>query len=140
MTIGEVAHRSGLNASAIRYYEAQGLLPKPVRFAGQRRYDPSILERLAVLERARECGFTLAEIRQLFQGFRAGTPPSERWQVLARKKLAELDELTRQIAVMRKLLLAKCECRDLEECGRRILGKASAQAGGDPAPGSAEMP
>ena len=132
MTIGEVAHRAGLSASAIRYYESRGLLPRPVRTGGRRHYDSGILERLAVLQRARDCGFTLTEIKQLFHGFREGTPPSERWQTLARRKLAELDELTRQIEKMRRLLLKRCECRDLEECGRRILT--------NPARGWAGMP
>jgi MerR family redox-sensitive transcriptional activator SoxR len=121
MTIGEVASRSGLNASAIRFYEKEGLLPKPGRSGGRRQYDAPILERLAVLQRARDCGFTLPEIRHLFTGFREGTPPSQRWQTLARKKLVELDELTRKIAVMKTYLTRSCDCRDLQECGQRIL-------------------
>jgi MerR family redox-sensitive transcriptional activator SoxR len=130
MMIGEVAHRSGLNASAIRYYETQGLLPRPLRSRGQRRYDGAILERLALLQRARDCGFTLAETRQLLHGFRQDTLPSERWQTLARKKLAELEEKIRRIEEMKRLLLRKCECRDLEECGRRILRKRLAPDSG----------
>jgi MerR family redox-sensitive transcriptional activator SoxR len=121
MTIGEVASRSGLKASAIRFYEMEGLLPKPERTGGRRCYDASILERLAVLQHARDCGFTLPEIKHLFTGFREGTPPSQRWQTLARKKLIELDELTRKIAAIKRLLRKSCECRDLQECGRRIL-------------------
>ena len=125
MTIGQVASRSGFNASAIRFYERQGLLPKAARSSGQRRYDASILERLAVLRRARDCGFTLGEIKHLFHGFRESTPPSERWQQLARRKLLELEALTRQIAVMTTMLRKSCECRDLQECGRRILRNAA---------------
>jgi DNA-binding transcriptional MerR regulator len=60
----------GPRASAIRFYEKAGLIPKPLRSGGQRRYDRTILDRLAVLEFAIECGFTLAEARQLFSGFR----------------------------------------------------------------------
>src|ERR1700683_2007579 len=98
MTIGQVAKQSGLAASAIRYYEQAGVLPKPIRIGGRRQYGQSILERLAVLERAKACGFSLAEARQLFFGFREGTPPFERWQAMARRKIAELDELTGKIA------------------------------------------
>lgn len=118
MTIGEVAKRAGLRASAIRFYEREGLLPKPVRAGGQRRYDPSVLARLAVLERAKNAGFTLAEVRQFFgdEG-----RPSERWQRIARKKIAELDLMSARIAVMRDLLERRCGCADLEECGRRLL-------------------
>ena len=118
--IGQVAKESGLAASAIRFYEQAGVLPKPVRAAGRRQYDPSILERLAVLERARACGFSLAEIRRLFYGFPHGTPPSARWQALARRKLAELEQLEANIAATREMLLRPCSCRDLAECGRRI--------------------
>lgn len=120
MTIGKVAKESGFSASAIRYYEQQGILPKPVRIGGRRHYHPAILERLAVLDRAKACGFTLTETRQLFYGFREGTPPSERWRTLARRKLAELDELARKIAATRELLERSCACGDLGECGRRI--------------------
>jgi len=89
MTIGQVAKESGLASSAIRFYEQTGVLPKPIRIGGRRQYDGSILEKLAVLDRAKACGFSLAEIRQLFYGFREGAPPSERWQKLARRKLIE---------------------------------------------------
>ena len=126
MLIGQVARRSGLTISAIRYYEEKGVLPKPVRVKGRRHYDPSILEKLAVIERAKACGFSLAEARQLFFGFRENTPPSERWHTLSRKKLAELDELERKIAATRHLLERNCHCQDLAECGRRIRsGKTS---------------
>ncbi|MBZ5617918.1 MAG: MerR family transcriptional regulator [Acidobacteriia bacterium] len=127
MTIGQVAKQIGLRASAIRFYEKSGLLPKPLRSGGQRRYDSAILERLAVLERAKDCGFTLEEVRRLFNGFRRDVPLSERWQGLARKKIAELDALTQRIAVMKELLerAQKCRCIDFHECGRRILGSGS---------------
>jgi MerR family redox-sensitive transcriptional activator SoxR len=120
MTIGEVAKRSGLAASAIRYYEQAGVLPKPGRIGGRRQYDPSILERLAVVDRAKACGFTLAETRRLFYGFREAVPAPERWRTLARRKLQQLEELTRQIEMMKELLQRPCTCRDLAECGRRI--------------------
>ena len=126
MTIGQVAKQAGLAASAIRYYEQAGVLPKPIRIAGRRNYSAAVLERLAVLERAKACGFTLDEVRRLFYGFREDAPPSERWQALAERKIAELDELTRKIAAMKNMLSRRCHCRDLGECGRRILaGKRS---------------
>jgi MerR family transcriptional regulator, redox-sensitive transcriptional activator SoxR len=129
MTIGQVAKEAGLAASAIRYYEDVGVLPKSVRVGGRRIYGRSILERLAVVERAKACGFSLADTRQLLYGFRDGVPPSERWQSLARRKIAELDELAGKIAAMRKLLERPCACQDLGECGRRIFAKKRAAAG-----------
>jgi MerR family redox-sensitive transcriptional activator SoxR len=117
MTIGEVARRTGLRASAIRFYERAGLLSKPVRMSGQRRYDTAILDRIAVLERAKACGFTLTEIGILFndQGRH-----SIKWQRLAKKKIAELDTTLQRIAAMKDLLRRDCQCATAEECGRRI--------------------
>jgi len=123
MTIGEVAKQSGFAASAIRYYEDAGLLPRPPRIGGRRHYDTGILERLAVLERAKACGFTLAETRQLFFGFREGATPSERWRTLAARKIAELDALALKIAATKKMLEFPCACRDLAECGRRYSAR-----------------
>jgi MerR family transcriptional regulator, redox-sensitive transcriptional activator SoxR len=117
LRIGEVAQRSALRPSAIRFYEKKGLIPKPIRWAGQRRYDPSVLGRLAVLEHAKQCGLTLEEVRALFND---SGRPSERWQRVARKKLAELDARMERIAAMRELLQQRCDCADLDECGRKI--------------------
>jgi DNA-binding transcriptional MerR regulator len=78
-----------------------------------------------VLLRARQAGFTLGEIRQLFYGFRGNVSPSARWKALSRKKLAELGALMRDIRTMQRLLhrLKSCRCDALEECGRRILAR-----------------
>lgn len=103
MTIGQVAKQSGLPASTIRFYEKAGVLPKPSRIGGRRQYTPSILERLAVVDRAKACGFSLPEIRQLFYGFRDGAPPSERWQALARRKIIALDEMARKITATKRV-------------------------------------
>ena len=126
LTIGQVAGRAGIKASAIRCYEKAGLLPKPNRASGQRRYDVTAVERLAVLEFAKNCGFTLAECRELFNGFRDDAPLSIRMQKLAGKKIAELDALGRRVTLMKELLekSLKCKCLDLHECGRRILNGA----------------
>jgi len=70
LTISQVAQEIRLRPSAIRYYENIGLLPQAERLSGQRRYDPTVLYRLAIIQRARQLGFTLSEIRHLFFGFR----------------------------------------------------------------------
>ena len=122
--ISEVARRAGLQPSAIRYYEQIGLLPPAQRVSGQRRYDTTVLYRLAVIQRARQIGFTLDEIRELFFGFRSATRASERWQELSRIKLAELDALMGGIKTMRNLLkkmMQNCRCDTLDQCGKRIF-------------------
>jgi DNA-binding transcriptional MerR regulator len=65
------------------------------------------------VDRAKTCGFSLTEIRQLFYGFREGAPPSERSQTLARRKIAELDDMARKIAASKELLERSCTCKDL---------------------------
>ena len=117
MTIGEVARRTGLRASAIRFYERSGLLPQPIRNCGQRRYDAAILDRIAVLERAKACGFTLTEIGILFN---AAGRHSIKWQRLAEKKIAELEKALQRINDMKGLLEQGCQCATAAECGQRI--------------------
>ena len=70
MKIGELAGRSGLNASAIRYYERRGLLPAPHRAGGQRRYAAEALDRVLLIRFASEMGFTLSEIKLFLNGLR----------------------------------------------------------------------
>lgn len=124
MKISELARQVGLQPSAIRYYEQIGLLPPAERIGGQRRYDTSALYRLAIIQRARQLGFTLDEIRQLFFGFRPVTRASQRWRALSQKKLAELEQLMVSIKSVRRLLLKmiqRCHCATLDQCGRGIL-------------------
>jgi len=124
LTISEVARQVGLQPSAIRYYERIGILLPAQRTGGQRRYDTTVLHRLAVIQRARQTGFSLDEIRELFFGFRDAAPASQRWQKLSRRKLAELEELTEQIKTMRHLLqrmMDCCRCDTLDQCGRGIF-------------------
>ena len=122
LSIGEVARQAGIRASAIRYYEQAGLLPAPRRISGQRRYDLGILGRLALIQFAQQAGFTISEIRTLFEGFEEETPMSLRWQVLARKKLAEVDQVMNRAQRMRILLeqTLACGCVRLDDCARTI--------------------
>jgi MerR family transcriptional regulator, redox-sensitive transcriptional activator SoxR len=122
--IGEVADRAGIEPSAIRYYESLGLLPKPVRVGGKRRYGSDVLDRLALIALAKDSGFTMKEIRQLVAGFTPGSGPAERWRVLATRKLAELDEQATRLRRMRRVLrlALACGCVDLEECAPILQG------------------
>ena len=119
LSIGEVARRAGLRTSAIRYYEASGLLPKPPRRGGRRVYDGSALDWLGLIRLAQEAGFSIAEIRTLIHGFSSRTPPSKRWRSLATRKLDELREQIARARAMERVLtrLLDCECPTLRECG-----------------------
>jgi MerR family redox-sensitive transcriptional activator SoxR len=118
MSIGEVARQAGLEPSAIRYYEGIGILPKPPRVGGKRRYDASILEWLSLIALAREAGFTMAEIRRLVTDFTPDTKPAARWAELASRKLAEIDALVARAERMRAVLriALDCGCFRLADC------------------------
>jgi MerR family transcriptional regulator, redox-sensitive transcriptional activator SoxR len=125
MTIGEVARRASLRTSAVRYYEKIGLLPNPARIRGQRRYASNVLEHLAVISVAKRVGFRIDEIKQLFHGFRDGVPAFRRWDILAQRKLVELEEMIVRAKQIKRLLrkAESCKCLSLEDCGRAFLRK-----------------
>jgi MerR family redox-sensitive transcriptional activator SoxR len=118
LTIGTIARRAGVTASALRFYEQEGLLPAPPRVGGQRRYEPDVLQRLAVIRMAQEAGFTIAEIRTLFSGFPEDAPASDRWRDLARHKIPEVDAMIRRMQAVREVLeeSLRCDCLTLDAC------------------------
>ena len=122
MTIGEVARKAGIRPSALRYYESVGILPKPERVNGRRHYDGEVLrgvlDRLAVVNIAQQAGFTVAEIRTLLHGFSDDAPPSERWRIMAREKLTEVEALIYHARGMKRVLERGlgCECLRIEDC------------------------
>jgi MerR family redox-sensitive transcriptional activator SoxR len=122
LAISDVGRVFGLRTSAIRYYEQIGILPPAMRRNGQRRYNDSALFRLAVVQRARETGFTLEEIRELFFGFPPGTRPPKRWHQLSQRKIAELRIRMKRLKSMETLLklVENCRCDALDECGEKL--------------------
>jgi len=76
LSIGEVARRSGVAATTLRYYEESGLLRPPTRVAGRRRYDQSVMTRLEVIGCCKTAGFSLDEIRVLLTDADPGRPVS----------------------------------------------------------------
>ncbi len=123
MKIGEVARKAGLRPSAIRFYERVGVLPPAYREGAQRRFTADVELFLAIIEFARKAGFTVAEIKLLFHGFRTGTSASVRWRKLARKKLTEVEQQIVHLRGMERLLKKsmRCHCLRLEDCGRELL-------------------
>jgi MerR family redox-sensitive transcriptional activator SoxR len=126
LTIGEVARRAGLNASALRWYERVGLLPAPRRVVGRRRYDPGVLHHLAAIRLAREAGFTIAEIRDLLAGFEPGSPPAAIWHDFATRKRTELEQVIARAERTRALLddILDCDCPTLDRCDL-VAGRAA---------------
>jgi MerR family redox-sensitive transcriptional activator SoxR len=122
MRIGELSRRSGFRPSTIRFYERVGVLPPALRHNGQRRFSENAELHLSVIAFARRAGFSLEDIRLLFHGFEAATPPSRRWRKLSRSKVEEIESLVAQLRRMEKLLkgCSQCRCVKLEDCGRLL--------------------
>jgi MerR family redox-sensitive transcriptional activator SoxR len=118
ISIGELARRAGLRPSAIRYYERAGLLAAPRRHNGRRRYHLGAVERLRTIRYAQQAGFTIAELRALFQAEGDEASPSARWHALARRKLVQLEALALHLERMKGALEATlaCQCRNADEC------------------------
>jgi DNA-binding transcriptional MerR regulator len=116
--IGEVASRAGINVSAIRFYEREGLLPEPERAGGQRRFGEDAVERLRIINVAKQAGFSLEEVRVLLSSIDQGASAHEKLQALATAKLPEVDALiVRAQAIRGWLALAsRCDCETLDEC------------------------
>jgi MerR family redox-sensitive transcriptional activator SoxR len=126
MKIGAVAGLAGVETSTLRYYESIGVLPPARRVSGQRRYTPEVLQRLGIVQVAKEAGFTLPEIRTLFDGFSESEPPSALWKTLARQKLPEVESLIARAQTMKRILEEglDCDCLSLDDC--TILAKRAA--------------
>lgn len=128
MDISEVAKRSGVSASALRYYEEKGLITSIGRQGLRRVFGASVLERLALIALGRSVGFSLDEIA-LMMGSEGG-PQIDR-QLLA-DKAEELDRSVRKLSAMRDGLrhAAVCSAPSHMECPkfRRLLGLAASGA------------
>ena len=132
LDITEVAQRSGVPASTLRFYEEKRLIASIGRRGLRRVFDPGVLERLALIALGRTAGFSLHEIALMFAP--DGRPRIDRRTLLARAE--ELDKTIRELSTMRDGLrhAAACRAPSHMECPtfRRILGAAAAGAIGAP--------
>jgi MerR family mercuric resistance operon transcriptional regulator len=104
ITIGQLARRVGLRPSAIRYYEAQGILRSPDRSAkGYRLYGPEAIIRLQFIRRSKELGFSLDEVRQLIERSR-NQPPCALSRELIERHLAEVESELHHLRSLRDRL------------------------------------
>lgn len=128
LDIAEVAHRAGVPASTLRFYEEKGLISSTGRRGMRRQYDPGVLERLALIALGRTAGFSLDEIAQMFAP--DGRPCLDRDMLSA--KADELDRTIRELGVLRDSLrhAAACPAPTHLECStfRRLI--AAAASGG----------
>ncbi|HEY7487470.1 MAG TPA: MerR family transcriptional regulator [Streptosporangiaceae bacterium] len=115
LTIGELANRTGVATSALRFWEEFGLLPEPARVSGQRRYLPSAVGQVGMILLLRDVGFTLREVKALLA---SRSPAADGWRELHRRKLAELDQRIAQAQVARTAIAHGLACphEDILDC------------------------
>lgn len=119
LTIGEVAHRAGVNTSALRFYEKQGLIHSRRSGGNQRRYHRAVLRRVAFIRASQAAGISLDAIGGVLG--RLGdeeAPPAEVWEEAARTWAADLDERIALLVRMRERLTScvGCGCLSLKSC------------------------
>ena len=128
MDISEVARRSGVPASTLRFYEEKGLITSLGRRGLRRQFDSGVLERLALIALGRSAGFSLDEIARMSGS--GGRPRIDR-QLLA-DKAEELDRSIHKLTAMRDGLrhASVCSAPSHMECPtfRRLLGLAASGA------------
>ena len=107
MTIGEVAKLSGLSASAIRFYESAGVLPRAPRKSGVRQYDASSVDVLKLLRYYRRCGVPIDHLVDLFHPDPALREERRR---LLRLRIVELERSIREAREMKQRLHALLDC------------------------------
>ena len=132
LTIGEVASRSGVRTSALRYYEERGLISSERTTGGQRRYARETLRRVAVIRAAQVLGLTLNEIQAaLNQLPRARTPDEGDWERLSQSWRSTLDGRIAELEALRDRLSGciGCGCLSLERCALFNPGDQAASAG-----------
>src|SRR5690348_15968961 len=119
ITIGELSARSGVAASALRFYESEGLLRAERTRAGQRRYPRGELRRVAFILAAQRVGLTLDEIREALESLpEARTPTLEDRAELSRTWRQKLDERIGRLMQLRDKLTQciGCGCLSLQRC------------------------
>jgi MerR family redox-sensitive transcriptional activator SoxR len=142
LTVGEVAERSGVAVSALRFYEAEGLIQSTRNAGNQRRFARETLRRVAVIKVAQRLGIPLASIRAALKSLPEGrTPTAADWNRLSARWRADLDDRIEKLQQLRNQLSTciGCGCLSLNDCPlRNPLDKLSEQGPGprllDPEP------
>ncbi|MFI6291064.1 MerR family transcriptional regulator [Nonomuraea sp. NPDC050790] len=125
-----MAARTGVAASALRYYEELGLIAAPVRVGGRRRYPESVVGVVGRILVFRDAGFSLREVALVLG---VGAPVDVRWRRLAEGKVVELEERIARARAAREALVhgLRCPRADFSEC-ERFAGVVAARLAGEP--------
>jgi MerR family transcriptional regulator, redox-sensitive transcriptional activator SoxR len=132
LTIGQLAERSGVATSAIRFYESRGLIHSVRTTGNQRRYEQSVLRRVSFVKAAQRIGLTLDEIGEAMSTLPENrTPTKADWARLSRTWRERLDHQIRRIELLRDRLdsCIGCGCLSLKKCALSNPGDAMAGYG-----------
>lgn len=119
LSIGEVAERSGVAPSALRFYERRGLISSNRTDANQRRYERAVLRRIAFIQAGRAAGVSLAEIYIALAGLPTGRTPSRKdWERLSNRWRDDLDARIATLEALRERLTTciGCGCLSIDKC------------------------
>jgi len=120
LTIGELSSRSGVSASALRFYEREGLIESRRTDGNQRRYPSVTLRRVALVQAGKAAGIPLERLRAALDTLPNGKSPTKRdWERLSRSWAAEVDARIAMLQAIRTRLTTciGCGCLSLKTCG-----------------------
>jgi MerR family redox-sensitive transcriptional activator SoxR len=135
LTIGAVAERAGVAPSALRFYEAEGLITSIRADSGHRRFHRDVLRRVAFIRVAQQVGLSLGDIRSALATLPDGRTPDKRdWERLSRGWRPRVDEQIAQLERMRDRLTGciGCGCLSLQVCKMLNAGDEAAAQGPGP--------
>jgi MerR family transcriptional regulator, redox-sensitive transcriptional activator SoxR len=135
LTIGEVSRRSGVAASALRFYEEKGLIESERAGSGHRRYPRAVLRRIAFIVFAQRIGMSLAEVaRELKKLPRGRVPEGRDWAKLSGQWIGHIDERINLLHRLRDSLTGciGCGCLSLDRCRLANPGDRAARRGAGP--------
>jgi MerR family redox-sensitive transcriptional activator SoxR len=119
LSIGQVAERTGLSVSALRFYEEAGLVAPSRNAGGQRRYPRADLRRLSFIMIAQQLGFSLEDIRQKLASLPLGRSPNQRdWTRISQQFRAQLEQRIKLLSLTVERLdgCIGCGCLSLKKC------------------------
>jgi MerR family redox-sensitive transcriptional activator SoxR len=135
LTIGQVAERTGVATSALRYWEDLGLIASIRTTGNQRRYERATIRRVSFIRAAQRVGLSLDEIGSALEALPEGrTPTAQDWARLSRAWRSRLDEQIRRIERLRDKLdgCIGCGCLSLTACALNNPGDEAAAEGPGP--------
>lgn len=141
LSMGEITARSGFAASALRYYEAEGLITASRSAGGRRQFERGVLRRLAFIRAASNVGLSLQEIREELDSLPQGrTPTKADWSRISRHWRGRIDQQLAALQALRDGLdsCIGCGCLSLQRC--TIYNPGDVLANDDRAPGAARLP